>query len=349
MVCGGLRCGCTSACDNDAILKIDGSVSISGTLLVDIQNAPFKVTSVSHNSSFGCGLKSDGTVWCWGNNSYGSLGNGDTTVASSNYPLEVVTAVAGPALTGITAIQVADYGYNACAVGASGAVYCWGYGTYGELGNGSKNNSFFAVPVVDASNTPVTGFAQVAVDYYHACGLKTDKTVWCWGDNQWGEIGNAMMASSSSPVVNPVQVTGVFSTATSIMTAYVSGSVSCAGTDDGGVSCWGYDSYGDLGDGMMSGMALSPTPVKTASATALTGVSQVVNWRSQTDVCALKTDGSLWCWGNSAGSGYAVPYVDSSNTQVTSLTTIGRNCYLDANNLVWQNGYKYTSYQVTCP
>ncbi len=99
----------------------------------------------------------------------------------------------------------------------------------------------------------------------------------------------------------------------------------------------------------MSGMALAPTQVKSTATSYLTNVSQVVNWRGQTDVCALRTDGTLWCWGNSAGGGYAVPYVDSSNTQVTSLTTVGRNCYLDANDLVWQNGYKYTSYQVTCP
>ena len=91
-------------------------------------------------------------------------GNRDTTITSSKTPVEVSTAMAsGSPLTGITADFRLDTGYDACALGPNGAVWCWGYGAYGQLGIGDESNSSSAVPVVATrSATPVTGFTSIS-------------------------------------------------------------------------------------------------------------------------------------------------------------------------------------------
>ncbi|HXJ20602.1 MAG TPA: hypothetical protein VMT03_10240 [Polyangia bacterium] len=354
LVCGGRRCGCAQACDESAALKNDGSIYISGTPVTKTDGTLFTAASVSNNSSFTCAVKTDGTVWCWGSNSYGALGIGDTTIASAAKPTQVQTAAAsGMFLTGITSVTVSDYGYSACAIGAGGTLWCWGYGGYGQLGIGDESNSAFAVPVVtDSSNTPVTGFKTVSVSYQTTCGMKTDNTVWCWGDNQYGQVGIGVdpvtNPTTSRYVVYPAQVTKLAQTATSVITNYYN-YTSCASVQDGSVWCWGYNSAGDLGNGLATGYANVPSQVLTAASTPLTGVSQALNWSSRP--CALKTDGSIWCWPDPAGGTnyYAVQLKDSNSARVTGLTVVGRNCYIDIDDQVWVNAYTSTSYQVTCP
>jgi len=341
-------------CDGYAVLKNDGSISISGTPVTKTDGSLFTAASVSYNSSFACAVKSDGTVWCWGSNSYGSLGIGDTTIPSATKPTQVQTAAAsGMFLTGITSVTVSDTGYTACAIGAGGALWCWGYGGYGQLGIGDESNSPFAVPVVtDASNVQVTGFKTVSVSYQTTCGLKTDNSVWCWGDNYYGQVGIGVdpqaNTGTSRYVVYPAQVTKLGTTATSVISNYYN-YTSCASVTDGSAWCWGYNAYGDLGNGLATGYANVPSQVLTAAATPLTGVSQVLNWTNRP--CALKTDGSLWCWPDPAGGTnyYAVQLKDSNSARVTGLTVVGRSCYLDIDDQVWVNAYTSSSYQVTCP
>jgi hypothetical protein len=354
LVCGGRRCGCATACDQNAVVKNDGSIYISGTPVTQTNGALFQAASVSYNSAFACAVKADGTVWCWGSNSYGALGIGDTTIQSATKPTQVQTAMAsGAFLTGITSVTVADYGYTACAIGTGGAVWCWGYGGYAELGIGDESSSPFAVPVVvDSSATPVTGFKTVSVSYYTVCGLKTDGTVWCWGDNYWGQAGIGTDPQSNTSlsryVVYPTQVTKLSTNATSVIANYYNYN-SCASTLDGSLWCWGYNAYGNLGNGLNSGYSNIPSQVLTAAATPLTNVARALNWSNKP--CSLKTDGSVWCSPDPSNSTsyYAAPLKDSNSNRVTGLSVVGRSCYLDIDDQVWINGYTSSSYQVTCP
>ena len=350
--CGGRRCGCASSCDQGAALKNDGSIFISGKPITNTNGTLFLASSVSYNGIIACAVKAgDGTVWCWGSNSYGALGIGDTTISSSNVPLQVSTAMAsGSPLTGITSVVVADYGYSACAVGAGGTLWCWGYGGTGQLGIGDVANSSFAAPVVaDASATPVTGFTAVAPSYYNTCGIKTDNTVWCWGDNYYGAIGNGSpaMVSATRYFPYPTQVTNLGVSGTSVIASYWNYNA-CASTNDGSAYCWGYNGYGDLANGLNTGYSNVPSQVLTAAGTPLTNVAKVINWYGKP--CAVRTDGSIWCWPDPAGSNYyAVQLKDSQSNRVTGLTIVGRDCYIDADDQVWVNGSTSTSYQVTCP
>jgi alpha-tubulin suppressor-like RCC1 family protein len=326
-------------------MKIDGSIWISNQPVQNIDNSLFKATQYSYNQTFGCAVKSGGTVWCWGSNSYGALGIGDTTTSSSTFPVQVVTDTSGTALTGITSVQVAESGYTACAIGTGGAVWCWGYGQYGQLGTGLKANSPYAVPVtqiVSTTVTPLMGVSQISVAYYQACAVKTDNTLWCWGDNSEGQIG---IGSTATTVPNATQVSALFSTVTSVATTDSDYYVTCATTMDGSAYCWGGNGYGMLGNGLMSGMALVPSQVLTAASTPLTNANKVVNWGYK--LCVLESDATMWCWGTTSDL-YAMPLIDSTNAAVTGITVVGRLCYLDNADLFWYNGSK-SGYQITCP
>jgi Regulator of chromosome condensation (RCC1) repeat len=359
LVCGGLKCGCTIACDEDAAMKYDGSIYVTGTPVANIDNSNFIAKTFSWNGTFGCAVKSDGTVWCWGSNYYGSLGAGlsNTDLASSKNPVQVILGNAGSAggtpLSGVTAISVGDYSsYSACAVGTGGAVYCWGYGTSGQLGNNAKNNSTFAIQVQNMDGSSFMGATQVSLSSVHACALHADtgggNSAWCWGDNTYGQIG---IGSTATTIPYAAQVTKLASNVAGVVAASPGGYVSCAAINDGSAWCWGNDTYADLGDGNYTGMAAVPTQVKTAAATYLGSVTQVIDWEGQDKMCALKSDGTIWCWGGggSATYAYAAPLTDSTQAAVTGITTVGRECYLDTDDQVWYNGSDYASYQVPCP
>jgi hypothetical protein len=258
----------------------------------------------------------------------------------------------GSPLTGITAISVADSGYSVCAVGTGGAVWCWGYGYYGNLGIGDQSNSSFAVPVVaDSGQTPVTGFKTISTSYYNTCGLKTDGTVWCWGDNYYGEVGKGTDGQTTTTeryITYPAQVKDLGTSATSVIASYWNYNA-CATTNDNSVYCWGNNGSGNLANGLNTGYSNVPSQVLTAAATPLTNVAQALSWYGRP--CALRTDGSIWCFPDpyTSGNYYAAQAKDSASNRITGLTTVGRDCYLDTDDQVWVNGSTSSSYQVTCP
>jgi alpha-tubulin suppressor-like RCC1 family protein len=348
-ICGGISCGCAKACDQYAAQKIDGSIYVETTPVTNIDASAFKATNFSYSNYVSCGVKADTSVWCWGGNTYGALGIGNAATTTSATPAQVMYMSSGTltALTGITQVSVAYGGYTVCAVGAQGAVWCWGFGTSGQLGNGMVANSAYAVQVVDMTSTAVTGAKDVEVAYEHACLLKTDGSVYCWGSNNYGQIGNGT-APGTTPIPYAVSVGNLGQTATSISTSDSEYPVSCASTADGGVWCWGGNGYGELGNGMMSGTAQIPAQVDTAAATTLGSVDRIIDWPANYKTCALKSDATLWCWGSPSAL-YAMQLLDTGSMPVAGISVVGRGCYLDANDKVAVYGNNSTSYQVPCP
>jgi hypothetical protein len=275
--------------------------------------------------------------------------------------VQVVTAVGGPALSGITAVNVSDaflgtVGGSACAIGAAGAVWCWGSGARGQLGTGSLNDSSFAVPVLtSAGGGQFTGAKQLSVSPDHACALKNDNTLWCWGDNQQGQIGNG--DTSMQTVFYPAQVANLSNTvATVVATTFAT----CATTTDGTAWCWGPGWA--LGNGS-GATAYVPGQVLTAPATPLTQVAKIVDFGPPyyTKMCALETDETIWCWGADAGPAYryASHFSDNTNTPIANVTITGRDCLLDSSGSYYVPGpgpadnlmtIKRTSYALApCP
>jgi len=230
------------------------------------------VISVSVGAKHSAALKSDGTVWAWGDNAYGELGDGTTTQRN--------TPVAVPGLTGVVAVS-AGFCWTV-ALKSDGTVWVWGANNYGQLGNGTSTGS-------SANSTPVmvsgiSGIVMVAAGGYHSLALKSDGTVWAWGWNIYGELGDGTTTQHNSPVQIP-GLTGV--------TAVSAGDIhSEALKSDGTLWAWGDNSWGCLGDG---------TTTRQNSPVAVQGISGVVvvssGWRH---TAALKSDGTVWLWGYNA-------------------------------------------------
>ena len=223
-----------------------------------------------------------GTVYAWGDNSNGALGNG-STVANSGTPV-VVSLPSGVTASAISAAQGTGY-----AIGSDGKLYAWGDNNLGKLGDGSTATNSFT-PVVVSLPSGVTPTA-VAGGYQSAYALGSDGKVYAWGDNFYGELGNGSTTNSSTPV--PVSLpTGV--TATTIAGG---GGTGFAIGSDGNLYGWGYNVNGGLGDNSTSN---SDTPVVVELPS---GVTPKAITAGGGFAHAIGSDGNLYGWGLDSTAG----------------------------------------------
>jgi alpha-tubulin suppressor-like RCC1 family protein len=226
------------------------------------------VAEVSTGEFHTCARKTDGTLWCWGYDADGELGDGTTN--GSFPPEQVSTNVA----------QVSTGYLHTCAVKSDGSVWCWGQNGSGQLGDGTTTTRTSPVPVMGLGG-PVT---QVSAGDDHTCALKSDGTVWCWGGNVLGQLGDGTTSGRATPAAVPALGSAVVEVSANDQFA-------CARKTDGTLWCWGGNTDGELGNGTLNN---ATTPVQvTALGNSVAEVSAGDNGG-----CALKTDGSLWCWGS---------------------------------------------------
>jgi alpha-tubulin suppressor-like RCC1 family protein len=168
-----------------------------------------------------------------------------------------------------------------CALTTAGAMKCFGDNNYGELGFGTlMSNSPTAVQPIGLGS----GVAEIAVGTNHVCARKTDGTLWCWGDNTGGQLGDGTFMEHLSPV----QVTAL---GTDVAHVEAGGFHTCVIKTDGSTWCWGYNDYGQVGDGTNTWQG-APVPITTLG-------TQAVELSGGTyHTCARVADGSVWCWGN---------------------------------------------------
>ena len=251
------------------------------------------------DDEFGLALKSDGTVWAWGANGVGELGN--ATTVSSSTPVQV------SGLAGVT--DIAANWDHALAVKSDGTVWAWGYNGNGELGNGTTTNSTTPVQVCSPPPTQIclSNVIAVAAGDSESMALKSDGTVWVWGYNGNGQLG--IGTTSPSQQTTPVQVNGL----SGVLAIAAGNGDSLVLKGDGTVWGWGYNLDGRLGNGTTTS---STTPVQTS------GLSGVIAIAAGDGVSlALKSDGSVWAWGsgslgNGTTAGSTIP------TQVQSLSGV---------------------------
>jgi len=216
----------------------DGTTTDSSTP-VPVTGLSSGVDQISAGFLHTCALTSGGGVECWGDNTYGELGDGSYT--SSPTPI----AVAGLS-SGATAVSAATGGYTCALAGEDGAE-CWGYNGDGELGNGTLTGSPIPVGVSGLSS----GVAAISPGQSHTCALISTGGVECWGDNSSGQLGDGTTTNSTTPV----DVNGLSSGANAVSAG---NEHSCALLIGGAVRCWGNNTYGQLGDGTTTD---SSTPV----------------------------------------------------------------------------------------
>ena len=254
----------------------DGSaLTTTHTSAVGVKNLPAGGVSQVSAAFGGCALVRLGGLAtglrCWGDNSWGELGNNTTT--DSTTPVKV---------QGLSHPQsVATGGTHTCALIHNGGAWCWGENNWGQLGNGTTSNS--STPVAVAG---LTGVVQIAVGGAFTCAVTGAGAVECWGDNSSGELGNGSTTNSTSPV----QVSGLTG---GVVAIGGGGAAACATLFTGQVECWGDNSSGQLGDGSIGG--ISTTPVAVSGFTS-NGAS-IGTIRGATS-CSLNSSQVPECWGN---------------------------------------------------
>ncbi len=288
----GIKCPSGYFCNGGACgLNCAGGTSKCGTACVDEQ--------LDANNCGGCGTTCPG----------------GTPVCSGAHCCATATPYYCPAESKCDTIQncVLKSGgaislgqQHSCAINPSGALYCWGYGSNGELGNNTGTGANSAQPVTGLSS----GVAAVATAYYGTCATTTGGADYCWGFGIYGQLGNSGTSSSNKPVA----VTGLSSALVPGGGGYYGGN--CAVLTTGAVDCWGWDEYGELGLGSITYSTYStPQVSKVTSAIAIGGAS--LNFEG--NLCAILSSGGVQCWGY---NGYYLG--DSSTTESgTPITVTG--------------------------
>jgi alpha-tubulin suppressor-like RCC1 family protein/serine/threonine protein kinase len=247
---------------------------------VEVRGLP-DVTEIAAGDEHTCALARNGSVWCWGHNDHGQLGNG-TNLATDRATTRPVRVTTMPALSTISA-----GGRSNCGIADDGTVWCWGDNSKGQLG--PANNG--ADPAVNVAPMSLPGIRQVravAVGDEHACALLADRRVACWGDNTSGQTG-------------VVQNFRIGSNATPVVVQYLNGAVdiaaglrhTCAELFDGSVRCWGRNHSGEIGTASGAGPeggSAQPVRVEGVEHPAALALGEFHS-------CAMLSDRTVWCWG----------------------------------------------------
>lgn len=193
---------------------------------------PVRFTRVSAGEYLTCGVAKDGAAYCWGIQA-GDTASGGEVGRGSGRPVRVQLPE--------PAVDVSVGSVHACALGTSGRAYCWGEGSFGDLGDGATGTRTTAAPVEGNHRfTALSAGARVS------CGLTAEGALWCWGRNNWGQLGTGR--TDMNPHPTPVRVPGD----TRFRTVAVHEAV-CATDAEGRAWCWGANGWGQGGTGPVDG------------------------------------------------------------------------------------------------
>lgn len=350
---GNYNCGITSAgaayCWGD---NSNGQLGVGDTsqrLVPTLVSGglTFSKLTMSTSLNSACGLTTAGKAYCWGANSNGQLGVGDTsqrlvpTEVSPTSPTFVDLRLSSTGTCGRTAAgdiycwgggtvsptMVAGgpydsfqmFGSSVCALDTGGNAYCWGTGTSGQIGNGSNSNQTTPQPV--SGGITFSRFAESpnyiggSATGFHVCGLTAGGKAYCWGANNNGQLGDNSTTSRNTPV--PVLNNISFSK------LYVADTRTCGLSTSGIPYCWGLNNAYQLGVSPI----ISSSPSNILTPTALIGgiTFSDMLMGSSSGGCGLVSDGTAYCWGSSGtsliGDNWG-PYIsDPSSVSIGALFT----------------------------
>ena len=279
--------------------QIGDGTRVTRTTQTPVTGLASGVVAVAAGAYHSCALTTSGSVKCWGDNTYGQIGDGSTT--------RRLTPVAVSGLSsGVMAIAAGTY--YTCALKTSGGVVCWGDNTSGQLGDGTTTQRSTPTAV---SGLP-GGVTAIAAGDVHACAVTAGGVVKCWGSNSYGELGDGTTTRRQTPT----PVTGLGAGVASISAGTYH---TCALTTGPAVLCWGLNSDGQLGDGTTTNRS-TPTPANGQGqwvvAPTVTGVAPAAGLTvGGTTVTVTGT-------GFATGAGVTFGGIAATNVSITSATQI---------------------------
>ena len=255
--------------------------------------------SIAAGSKHTCAVLDDGSVSCWGDNGGGQLG-----IGSANNR-DIPTSVSLPLSR--TAVSISTGEQHSCSILDNGSVACWGNNGNGQLGDDNTNDQNSPVFLIKPNSQNVT---SISLGKDHSCGLWENGSIYCWGDNSEGQLGDGTFVGKTLPTLVRLP-TG------RIATSINSGSMhTCATLDDGSMLCWGDNGNGQLGDGSTSSSS-TPTSVAIPNGRYASKIGA-----GQDYSCAIVNDGTTLCWGKNDGGQLG----DGSNSNRITLTeSVGFN------------------------
>ena len=230
-----------------------------------------------------CAVKNrDGSLWCWGLNSSGQLGD-----------LSVNDASSFKAISSEEWLTIATGGEHTCGIKADNTIWCWGLNDSGQLGSGSNARSSEEIDI-----TPDTNWLLVATGTNHTCAIRDDNTLWCWGDNTRSQLGDGSVPNPSDenyPDDKNLNIPKQIGTQTDWIAISLGDEFSCGiraiSDTDKRIYCWGDNSDGQLGQDPASNPLAAPQ-----DATAMTDWASISTGHDHS--CAIKQDQTLHCWGD---------------------------------------------------
>ncbi len=248
------------------------------------------VASIGSGPRHNCAAKGDGSVWCWGLNNEGQLG--DNTTTDRPAPVQVKGPGGVGTLTGASAVTAGVE--HACVVKSDGSVWCWGRNDKGQLGDNTTTDRLAPVQVKGPGGAgTLTGAVTIAAGGSSTCAVKTDASVWCWGLNNKGQLGDDTTTDRASPV--QVKGPGGVGTLPGVALAAVGEQHACVVKTDGSMWCWGLNNKGQLGDTTTTDRASPVQVTGPGGAGTLSGTTSPTAGLQHN--CAVRSDGSVWCWG----------------------------------------------------
>jgi alpha-tubulin suppressor-like RCC1 family protein len=295
----------------DRPLTLQANASKSGLTTSPTASASFSVSGkLAAGATHSVALRSDGTIWSWGGNASGQLGIGITDGTAHAAPIQSKLNSA-TFLSGM-AIVAAGASHSLAVQSSDGSVFGWGLNSSGQLGDNSITTRSFPVQAkTTASGNPVlTGITDVAGGAAHTIALKSDGTVWTWGVNTSGQLGDGTTTTRKLAA----QVLSAASTPLTGVIAVGAGDNFCAALkSDGTVWTWGVNASGQLGIGSTTTQKFA-VQVTLSGGGALSGVADVAC--GSTHVLALKTDGTVWSWGANTNGQLGVGGTTQANNPV---------------------------------
>lgn len=245
----------------ESVISLSNDENLSFSYKFEIKsNERINLISAGHQTSQM--IKSDNTLWTWGRNDCGSIGNGTSSSSNGGVPTKIMDNVIYTDAAGLTVAAITE----------SLDLYMWGYNVYGQIGNGTYKD-------VHTPQKILSNIKNVALSSGHSLAVNTSGELYAWGDNTWGELG----IGGRNDKIHPTYVMNKVSEISA------SEDHSMAVTTDGKLYCWGNGAKGQLGDGSYTSYRSTPYYI----------MSDVVKVAS-TRICsyALKKDGSLWAFGS---------------------------------------------------